>query len=336
MTRRRPLLPLAAALAGLAAGGCRSDVTPQDDLRPITRVAPPVRSAPDPISEDPSDVTLAEIDRLVMRWDEAQADGRVSEADALQAELARRATAEHALLASAAGGSRGQAGAYVGTMALGFSRHGEATRVLVGQLAARDARLVGNALIALKLRADPATPLEPLVGLMASANADVRRYAPLALAHVLEARRAAGIPPDGALEARALPRLAEDVRDQDSTTRLHAARALGALSVPGAEPLLLTLVKDPSRRVGFGAARALAARGASDGFAGVVELLHQVEPEAKPMVAAVLVIYAEKLQGRPLTPEEQRSLGTSVLNWSRWHGALLRSKPAAPPAPAGR
>jgi HEAT repeat protein len=330
------LLLAAAALALLPA--CRSNVSPDAPAAPPARTpleAPP-RTPPPPIAEDPGDVALAEIDRLVKQWDDAQAEGRVADASRLHAQLAQRATAEHDALASAARGARGQAGGYVGTMALSFSRRPEATAVLVERLDSRDPRLVANALIALKLRADPATPLEPLLAHLGSGNADVRRYAPLAFAHVLEARRAAGVPPDAALEARALAPLAAGARDRDDALRLHAARALGALSVPGAEPPLLSLLEDSSRRVGLGAARALAARGAPEGFAGVVELLHHVDPQAKPLVAAVLVIYAERLQGRPLTQAEQQQLGTSPIAWSRWHGAWLRAQPAAPPAPAGR
>jgi hypothetical protein len=128
--------------------------------RPRRRRARPRRPAP---AVDPGDATLAEIDRLLAQWDAAQGSGRLAEADLLKARLSAEVDAAFALVLGAARGERGQADADVGTMALAFSPRPEVTAVLAERLAEREQRLVANALIALKLRADPATPLPPVL-----------------------------------------------------------------------------------------------------------------------------------------------------------------------------
>jgi HEAT repeat protein len=283
---------------------------------------------------DETDAVLAELDRLLALWDAAQAEGDLREAERLQAELTRRVDASFDLLVAVARGARGQAGVYVGTMALGFAPASRpATEVLVERLREQDPRLVANALIALKLRADPQTALRPLVTHLASASADVRRYAPLALARVLEARRVAGLPADGALEAEALRRLASQTRDGDALVRLHTAKVLGELRLPAAVDVLLGMLDDTSERVRLGAAAALARHGSRPGFERTVHLMHEMRPEAQPLMAAVLVTHAERLQGRPLSPEEIRALGASAPAWARWYADFVQRESAAPAAP---
>jgi len=273
---------------------------------------------------DSEDATLAELDRLLARWDEAQGGGRVAEADVLRAQISGRVDGAFVLLLGAARGERGQAGSYVGTMGLAFSHRPEATTVLTERLAERDTRLVANALIALKLRADPATPLAPIVAHVASPLADLRRYAPLALAHVLEARHRVGQASEPELLAQALQRLLRIKQDQDPHVRLHTARALGELRLPEAEAALLPMLDDTSSRVALGAAAALARCGGRPGFERVVHLLHNSSAEAQPLLAATLMGYAERLQGAPLSAAELRYLGSSAPAWARWYAEFVK------------
>ena len=324
------LLPTCVLLASALLSACAGRALQPPAAGPGREAPPPATPSREAVgarvalAADSDDTTLAEIDRLLSRWDEAQAGSRVAEADVLGAQIAAQVESAFVLLLSAARGERGQAGSYVGTMALAFSRRPEATAVLAERLAERDLRLVANALIALKLRADPATPLSPIVAHVASPHADLRRYAPLALAHVLEARRRVGQEVEPELLAQALQRLVRIKQDQDPHVRLHTARALGELGLPEAAAALLPMLDDTSSRVALGAAAALARCGGRPGFERVVQLLHNSAAEAQPLLAGTLVVYAERLQGAPLSAAELRYLGSSAPAWARWYAEFVK------------
>lgn len=276
----------------------------------------------------PEERRLGDIDLRLAAYDVAQAEGRVQEAEARAAGLAQAVEADFDLLAGAARGAQGPEGAYVGTMAMGFARRPAATVVLVERLAERDPRLVANALLAVKLRADPATPLGALGRHVASRDADVRRYAPLAVARVLEARRRAGLAPDPVAEDELLQRMTATLADQDPLVRLHTARALGELADRRAIDLLMRLLEDASERVRLGAAVALGKHGHGPGFVRTVQWLEQAADEDKPLFAAALAAHAARLQGRPLSLEEERALGVSAPAWARWYAAWQARAPA--------
>ena len=328
--RVAPLLLLMLATAGCSGSRLQAPAA-KAPCAPCEQ--PPVAEAPPRSPADPGDVTLAELDRALAQWDAAQASGRMAEADALAQRIAALTDGAYALVAGAARGERGQAGTYVGTMALAFSKRPEATAVVADRLAERDVGLVANALVALKLRADPATPLAPIVAHVASPHADLRRYAPLALARVLEARRRTSEPLDPVLASQALQRLLHTRQDQDPIVRLHVARALGELGGPEAAAALLAMVGDTSSRVALGAAAALARCGDRPGFERVLHLLHNSTPDAQPLVAGTLVVYAERLQGGPLSAAEISYLGASAPAWGRWYAEFVKRQPAATPAP---
>ncbi|MFM8979042.1 MAG: HEAT repeat domain-containing protein [Planctomycetia bacterium] len=326
-----PALLLAACSGGPQGGRPAPGAPPGAPPAPAASGA--ARATPPPAATlSPEERRLGEIDLRLAAYDAAQAEGRVQEAEARAADLAQRVEADFVLLAAAARGAHGPEGAYVGTMAMGFARRAEATAVLVEQLAGRDARLVANALLALKLRADPATPLGPLGLHVASRDADVRRYAPLAVARVLEARRRVGMAPDRVAEDELLQRMAATLADQDPLVRLHTARALGEVSDRRAVDLLMRLLEDASERVRLGAAVALGKHGHGPGFVRTVQWLEQAADEDKPLFAAALAAHAGRLQGRPLTPLEERALGVSAPAWARWYAALA----ARPPGPTGQ
>ena len=281
---------------------------------------------PPQVLTDPALIRLARIERLVLAWDQAQGEGRAADAEGLAGRLRVEVDAGDADVRAAFDGAHGLEPRHLATMALGFSSAPDATALLVERLNDAEARLVANALLALRVRRDPATPLLPLVHYVGSADHQVRRYAPLALAHVLDARRAAGMPPDAALEARALSRLAAQARDRESGVRLHAARALGALQVPGAGPSLVALLGDHRPEVALAAASALARRGEREGMLEVVRLLNEAPEERRAPIAEALGRYAESLTGTPLPAAERERLGTSAVAWMRWHTEWDRTK----------
>jgi HEAT repeat protein len=286
--------------------------------------------------DDPRSLRLAKIARMLEAWDESQGTGDERRAAAFAVHLKNEVDAGIEDVRAAFRGETGDEGRYLATMALGFASAPDGTTLLVERLKDDDPRLVANALIALKLRADPSTPLIPMARHVGSGSRDVRRYAPLALAHVLEARRRAGIAPDVAVEARVGPMLAKQAEDRDPLSRLHAARALGELSIPGAGPTLVKLVRDENDRVRMGAALALARRGEPEGLTEVVRLLDQGPAAGKPAVALILFLYAERLTGVPLSESEKQRLGTSPIAWLRWdaaRAAKASAQPGAPPAP---
>lgn len=321
---------------GLVALGCARGV---DGPTSPTPRAPAARKASEPPLQLPADAAtqrLALIDRLLFAWDDAQRAGRTAEADALALRLRTTVDGGWADVRGAFEGTRGEEGRYLATMALAFASAPEATGLLVGRLDERDPAWVSNLLTALSVRRDPATPLVPVGRFVAAQHEDVRRAAPLALARVLEARRRAGMAPDAQVEAQVLPHLASMTQSRDGITRLNAARALGELSIPGAAPALLPLLKDGHDRIRVGAAAALARRGDRDGAVEVVRLLNETREPGKAEIAAVLAVYAGALAGAPLPDADRARLGTNAMGWLRWFNEWNAAHPAPPgPPPPG-
>lgn len=318
-------------LTGCAQGVTRPATSPAGKSTAATKAA----ERPPTVLTDPSMIRLARIERLLLAWDQSQGAGRTAEAEVLAGRLRAEVDAGDADVRAAFDGAHGSEARYLATMALGFASAPDATALLVERMTDGEARLVANALLALRVRRDPATPLVPLAHYVGSQDPNVRRYAPLTLAHVLDARRAAGVPPDGALEVRVLPRLAHQVRDRDGAVRLHAARALGALQIAGAAPALIPLLADHREEVQLAAASALARRGEREGMLEVVRMLNEASVERRPPIAEILVRYAENLTGTPLPAADRERLGTSAVAWMRWHTEWERTHPApAAPSPA--
>jgi HEAT repeat protein len=316
------------------AAGCTQGVDRPPATSAAKRASATPAQRPPTVLTDPAMIRLARIERLLLVWDQAQGAGRTDEADDLAARLRAEVDAGDADVRAAFDGGHGSEARYLATMALGFASAPDATALLVERMTDGEARMVANALLALRVRRDPATPLLPLAHYVGSEDPNVRRYAPLTLAHVLDARRERGVPPDGALEMRVLPRLANQARDRDGAVRLHAARALGALQVAGAAPALVPLLTDHREEVALAAAAALARRGEREGMLEVVRMLNEASADRKPPIAQALVRYAETLTGAPLSAAERERLGTSAVAWMRWHTEWERKNPPAQqPAP---
>jgi len=268
------------------------------------------------------------VETLLLRWDALRADGRVGEADVVAGKLRTQVDANFPTFQRAAQGKLGIFAHYLAVSALGFSAHPAATASIVPNVARADERLAGNALIALGIRADPKTPDEILLARVGRGQAlEPMRYAPLALAKVLEARRAAGRAPDEVFERKALARLGSIVVERDPIVRLHVARALGELRIPGISTYLEILTRDPQMRVRWAAAAALSRGGDESGFPDVVRLLHDVPQESKPVIRDILVSYAGRLQERPLSPAVIEGLGLGPRAWTLWFNDW-RKRPA--------
>ena len=289
-------------------------------------------SQPRPIApNDPRMPTLAKIDGLIIEWDQAQNAGQVDQARVLEEQLRYEADTHHATLDQAARGEQGLAAQYLAASALGFSSNPESTRTLVQLLRTNDARLVGNALIALKLRADPETPLGPILAwIKPNAASAPRRYAPLALANVIEARFRAGRPSESGTSATAIARLAQMVDDGDPVVRLHTARAYGAIRTPATVEPLKQLVADDHARVQWAAAAALAETGDMRGFPAVLRLLDETPPESKHLIRDVLITYANRMQNGPLSDGQLAQLGTGTRAWSQWFTDFKKTRGIRP------
>jgi HEAT repeat protein len=260
------------------------------------------------------------VDSLVAQWDALQADGREEEAAAIAEKARLEVDAAYPSFVAASRGEMGLRRQYLGVQALAFATDPSATDLLVERLSGSDPRLVGNALIALKVRADPRTPLPPVLSLLGKASTEPRRFAPLALANVLAARERAGIPLETQHAQHAMTGLVGLIQDRDPYVRLHAAKAMGALRRSEAVDFLVLLLRDEHVRIRIAAAAALERIGDPRVFPQVAVLLESCEPDARVLVRDVLFSYAERIQGAPLSPAEREALGTSLPAWNRWFG----------------
>jgi len=358
----RAFVLLAAAVLGLAAcqGGPGSrrgtDGRAADANEPPAAGRPGASGSADPAARDgglPRSPNQEREDRffrievLITQWDAAQSAGQEEQAAMLAGKIAEETDADFPTIAACASGRFGLKAQHLAVKALGFSKNPAATGLLVAQLNSDDPQLVGNALIGLKLRADPRTLLPPIVDLLRSKATEPRRYAPLALANVAMAKEKAGHPVEPAIAADAMTGLVGLVQDPDPFVRLHAAKAMGALRQPEANDYLVLLLKDEHEKIRLAAAVALELIGDPRTFPQVVSLFDHVGDDQKPIVREILAAFAEHLQGSKLSPEQVAALGVSPHAWGRWYADLRarqsegrgatpppRTGPPAPPPPA--
>lgn len=347
LTMRSPPSRLAAALLVLAAAaGCKSGPhaarTGEDGKTAGADGsasggeggAPPGSILPRTARSDVEE-KFFRVDTLIAQWDAAQHDGHVEQADGLAGRIGAAVDGDMATFASAARGEIGVKAQAIAIQALGFSKRPEATDLLVSALTERDAALVGNALIGLKLRADPATPLPPLVDLLRASFTEARRYASLALANVVLAREKVGRPVESRTIAEAMTGLVGLIRDRDPYVRLHAAKAMGALRQSESIDFLVLLLKDEHPTIRIAAASALERVGDPRAFPPIIALLDDMPPDQKPFVREILVSFAERLQGRALSDAEKKALDVSPRAWDRWFASRDgQRRPTAPAAPS--
>ncbi|MDJ0975405.1 MAG: HEAT repeat domain-containing protein [Planctomycetota bacterium] len=273
---------------------------------------------------------------LLSQWDAAQSAGQQEITARLRGDLQQTVDGGFAEFVEAAAGRKGVELQYLATSVLGFSQNPEATRVLEAQLDSKDPNLLANALVALALRRDPATRLPPVMILADTRAPDLpRRYAPLVIATVIDARERTGQPRDPRLLSEAFRRVAPLASDEDAYTRLHVAKAMGAIRSPATTDYLLGLVRDRQMRVRWASAAALERGADPRGFPEVVRLMHEVPEGSKHIIRDILVSYAERIQKKPLTDQEITELGTSAAQWSRWYASHQRATGGTVPPARG-
>ena len=316
------LAALAAAILGLA--GCSSDPSKSGAKGGASKVPDPrVAGSSGALSE--REQRYVRVDTMISRWDGLQSDGQDAEAEGLAAQIRKDVDGDYTAYVAFARGDKGVRRQYLGVQALGFATDRSATAILVDRLAEGDPQLVGNALIALKLRSDPETPLPPIDRLMLAKAIEARRFAPLALANVVLARERAKRPVTSQDAAEAMTGLVGLIQDPDPFVRLHAAKAMGALRRSEAIDFLVLLLRDEHSRIRVAAAAALERIGEPRAFPQVVALLDGTDEDVKPFVRDVLFSYAERLTGSPLSEAQRTSLGISARNWDRWFAERQKS-----------
>src|SRR5262249_38065077 len=158
----------------------------------------------------------------------------------------------------------------------------------------------------------PETPLPPLVNLLRADVIEAKRYAPLTLANVVLARERAGRPIEDPVAERAMTGLVALSQDRDAFVRLHTAKAMGALGRPEANDFLVLLFRDEHSKIRVAAAAAVERIGDERTFPQVVRLLDDLPDDQKVVVRDILASFAEKIGGRPLSPADVKSMGTSA------------------------
>ncbi|MCC7139042.1 MAG: HEAT repeat domain-containing protein [Planctomycetes bacterium] len=329
----RPPAPVVLVLALLAGAlpACKGGPRAADRERARSGSATDPGGDADPASFDPAESgtgrplapaqqeRFVRIESLVAQWDAVQQEGKDEEASLLAKKVGEETDADFDVIVASARGQHGVRAEHLAVKALGFSTRREATAVLVSKLTSPDAALVGNALIAIKLRADPDTPLPPIVALLRSNTLEARRFAPLAFANVVIARERAGRPIEEAIAEKAMTGLVGLVQDRDPYARLHTAKAMGALRRPEATDFLVLLLKDEHTRIRLAAAAALERIGDPRTFPQVLRLFDDLPEEQKPVLRDILASYAAHLTGSPIPPDEVLRLGTSPIAWDRWY-----------------
>lgn len=333
-TSRRGRASVARLLAGLAvlfgAAGCKSGPHAEgrggdaaakagsggDAAGPDAPVAP---GAEAPASD--REQRVFRVESMIRQWDAAQSDGRDDVTTTLASKIGADVDGDYPFFVSASRGQQGLRTQNLAVQALAFSRNPGATQLLADRLGDLDGSIVGNALIGLKIRSDPATPLPAIVALLRANYPEARRYAPLALANVARAREAAGRPIEPRLADEAMSGLVGLVQDPDPYARLHAAKAMGALRRSDATDFLVLLLNDQHFSIRLAAAAALERVGDPRAFPPVIALLDRTPDAQKGLVRDVLVSYAERIQRRPMTDAERRALDVSPRAWDRWFAA---------------
>jgi hypothetical protein len=330
----------AVALVALVAAGCKGGPTAGG-----TRPAPGDASATS--SDDRGDLAPSSlgrdhqeryfrVDTLIKQWDDLQQGGKDQEAAGIAEKIAQEIDADFDTFALSARGEHGVRAQHLAVEALGFSKRPQATDLLVARLQSDDTAMVGNALIALKLRADPSTALPPIVGLLRANFEEARRYAPLALANIVMARERVGRPIEDATAAQAMTGLVALSQDRDPFVRLHTAKAMGALRRPEATDFLVLLFRDEHAKIRVAAAAAVERIGDPRTFPQVVRLLEDIPEDQKLVIRDILASYAEHIEGRPLSPVEVKTMGTNSIAWDRWYADRNRTAPRPPPPRASR
>ncbi|MCG3135684.1 MAG: hypothetical protein HMLKMBBP_03416 [Planctomycetes bacterium] len=309
-SRRRRIAALVFAAAGVvAAAGCVTEsvepTPPAPGELPPPRSGEALPSTPSAPSAQPkSPEALSEFGRTLQtldRWvdeyvslaatpGEEARNQRTVKGAAIESEVQKFVEPLLGLALDAEAGARQR----IAVKALAFvrpERADQAAATLVRIVDLRTERgLLTAATFALSRIASPRMPLDPVLGVVASDDRDVRSNALLTVWNVLEARQASGDPVDAGTRAAVLPVVEGALFDlADPLVRGHAAAALGALGDPQAVDPLLNLLRDGNAFVRTQTSLALGKLGDQRAVPAIAELLDE-SPKGTVRGAMILAI----------------------------------------------
>lgn len=180
--------------------------------------------------------------------------------------------------------------------ALGYSRDERALPLLIGSVRDEDARVRANALHAVSLRADVATPLGPLLERFSDDDSANRCNAARAVRDVVQRGRG----------REAIVPLTGLLADEDPRVRLPAVAALGNIGLPECRGFLVSALRDPVPLVRGQAALGLGKVGDKRSVPAMVSFL---ESERNPIVMHSLMKSLSALTGESYATAKE---------WSRW------------------
>jgi hypothetical protein len=184
----------------------------------------------------------------------------------------------------------------VAAWALGYSGEPRATRILLDLLGDPSPKIRANALHALSVRRDPATPLAAVLDCFGDEDAGVRCNAARAVRELVS-------PGQG---AEAIVPLTGLVRDDDPLVRLAAVGALGRIGRPEGLGYLVGALGDKTPLVRSQAALSL---GKSRDPAGVSHLMLALRSEMNPLVLSSIIKALEALTGQRFESRDE---------WLQW------------------
>lgn len=201
----------------------------------------------------------------------------------------------------------------IAAAALGFSRipenpqfpqvHPRALPALLQALDSGDDAIVENALLGLRVLADPSTPLDRVLPLLTGHhNPDVRANAALCIATVVQPGKS----------DRVLPYVLPALKDEDPKVRNHAVNIVRALKDPGAVSALVPLLADRYELIRANTARTLGDLG---DLSACPALIEQVD-HPKQIVRFWCLEALKKLTGK--------DYGFNKKKWADWWNDYLR------------
>ncbi len=318
-----PSLPLL-AFATLCAGGVSCSSTPEKEAKPIYENA--VVADTFDVDKDVASLFL-QLDRALIAWNkltlEADDPREAQKAQALKEDITFKSTRyQKDLIQALESGPPFQR--QIAALALGFSevkalpsdardqaRAHRISPMVPLQAALNDPlpAVVSNALLAIGLQADPNTPTEQMITLLATSEDNtLRANASWALKRLADV----GAPMPGVL-----PVARRALSDAEAGVRSQCALILARHQDPEAIDSLAGLLRDETNAPAFAAARGLAYIGSrNDPLKGacaraLVDALEDTRPEVQGAVLSNLIALSERNFGKH-----------EIAEWRRWAARL--------------
>jgi hypothetical protein len=254
---RPTALRLATLLALLLAPACKSNKDPRDDgVRPAPEVIE-LSDRPVELADDrASGAILADFDGQIRRWNEFALSNRAEDQRKRRRleDFLRVMARKHIELLDQELSSPNSRSRAIAASAIGFSGELSMSGALVAALDDDVIEVVDNALLGIGQLADPATPIAPLLHLLASAGDGwTRSNAVFALKRIVEA--------GGVKEPKAREDLREALKlallDREDAVRVQAAATLQTTAIREDLPALVDALYDPAALVVVASAMAV-------------------------------------------------------------------------------